>query len=205
MGVTCTFVIVRHGDTFAPGETSRRIGVATDLPLVESGREQARRLGARFAERGWRFDRILCSPLRRTRETAEAIRTALTDAPPAESSAFLAEIDHGVDENRPEDAVVARIGAEALAAWDARGIAPPGWTVDREARVAGWRALFVQGGSGTTLLVTSNGAARFALLADPRLMAGACAWPSLKLRTGAFGVVRVTDAGPRIAAWDERP
>lgn len=197
-----TFVIVRHGDTFAQGEPPRRIGAPTDLPLVASGHAQAERLGARFVAQGWRFNHILCSPLRRTRETADAIRAALHDTPPVAVSSLLAEIDHGPDEGRTEDAVVARIGATALTAWDRYGVAPDGWIVERERRIAGWRALFAKTDGGTTLLVTSNGAARFALLAYPAL---AEARPSLKLRTGAFGIVRIGDTEPQVVAWDQRP
>lgn len=198
-------MIVRHGNSFGEGEPPRRIGVRTDLPLVETGHAQARRLGIAFAEQGWRFDRILCSPLRRTRETAEAIRDALVDPPLCEPSALLAEIDHGVDEDRPEADVIARIGTDALTQWDGDGVGPPGWTVDRDARIEGWRALFANSRDDATLLVTSNGAARFALFADPDLIAQARRLPSLKLRTGAFGIVRATDTGLQLVAWDRRP
>ncbi|KQO04811.1 phosphoglycerate mutase [Sphingomonas sp. Leaf242] len=205
-----TFVIVRHGNTFADHEAPRRIGARTDLPLVASGHEQAHRLGGYFAEQGWRFDTILCSPLLRTRETAEAIRGAFDDAPTVIPAPLLAEIDHGQDEDRIESEVIARIGSDALAAWEAHGVAPPGWVVDAPARLAGWRALFTEQAfteqvGSTTLLVTSNGAARFALLADAALMTQACALPSLKLRTGAFGIIRSSDAGLQCVAWDRRP
>lgn len=202
--MTATLAIVRHGNTFADGEAPRRIGARTDLPLVASGHAQAQRLGAWFASEGWRFDRILCAPLQRAQATAEAIRAAQADPPAIETSPLLAEIDHGPDESRADSEVLARIGADALAAWDRQGVAPTGWIVDREARIAGWRHLFAAV-SGTVLLVTSNGAARLALLADPALAAQAQALPSLKLRTGAFGVVRITDAGLRVDAWDQRP
>lgn len=200
-----TLVIVRHGNTFAADEPPRRIGARTDLPLVPSGQDQAHRLGIWFAEQGWRFGRILCSPLRRTRETADIVRAAQTDPPPVEPSALLAEIDHGVDEDRPERDVVARVGTDALATWDKRGVAPDGWTADREARIEGWRALFAPRDDDTVLLVTSNGAARFALLANPELAMQARQLPTLKLRTGAFGIIRVADNGLQLAAWDQRP
>ena len=215
--MTRTFVIVRHGNTFADHEAPRRIGARTDLPLVASGHEQAHRLGGYFAEQGWRFDTILCSPLLRTRETAEAIRGAFDDAPTVIPAPLLAEIDHGPDEDRIESEVIARIGSDALAAWETHGVAPPGWTVDAPARLAGWRALFAAPtptgqaptptgqSKSTTLLVTSNGAARFALLADVALMTQARALPSLKLRTGAFGIIQSSDAGLQCVAWDRRP
>ncbi len=56
-------VIVRHGNTFEAGEPPRRIGAGTDLPLTESGIDQARALGWHFAKNRIAFDRVLSSPL----------------------------------------------------------------------------------------------------------------------------------------------
>lgn len=199
------FVIVRHGNTFAPGEPPRRVGARTDLPLVDTGREQAAALGRLFVDQDLRFDRILCSPLQRTRETAAIIRETLGTTVTTEPSALLAEIDHGADEDRPEDAVIARIGRDALDKWDRFGVAPPGWTVDRAARIDGWCTLFACTDSGVTLLVTSNGAARFALLADPALTEQANARPALRLRTGAYGAIRTSGDTLELIEWDRRP
>lgn len=203
--MTSICLIVRHGNTFAPGEAPRRIGAATDLPLVESGRAQALRLADHFRERGWRFDRVLASPLARTRETAALILSREIDSPAIEPCLWLAEIDHGPDENRTEPEVAARIGAAALAAWDNEGIAPPGWQVDADARQRAWRAFFAARPQGMSLLVTSNGAARLGLLADVGLAGQAAVLPSLKLATGAFGLLALEPGGPRLLAWDERP
>jgi broad specificity phosphatase PhoE len=180
-------VIVRHGNTFAAGEAPRRIGARTDLPLVESGRAQARALAADFAERELAFDRVLASPLRRTRETAETIAPGRI-----ETAAWLREIDHGPDEDRTEDEVIARIGESALAAWERNAVPPPGWIVDADERLAAWRT-FLAEAAGTVLLVTSNGAARFALLALELAPA--------RLRTGAYGVIE----DGRLTCWDRRP
>ena len=203
--MTSLCVIVRHGNTFARTDQPRRIGAGTDLPLVESGRAQASRLGAHFREEGWRFDRVLASPLRRTRESAALILSAMGDGQTIETRDWLAEIDHGPDENRTEAEVIARIGEAALAAWDAQAIAPPGWQVDGEAREAAWRAFFASAPVGRTLLVTSNGAARFGLLADPGLARQAAALSSLKLATGAYGLIALGDGSPRLVAWNQRP
>ncbi|WP_448661648.1 histidine phosphatase family protein [Sphingomonas sp. CJ20] len=198
--------IVRHGNTFAPGEPARRVGLKTDIPLVESGQRQAEALGSHFAERNLSFDRVLCSPLLRTRQTAAAILAALGGGPAIESTSWLAEIDHGPDENLTDDAIVARIGKEALARWDSHGEAPPGWTVDRESRVAAWQALLATPLARDTLLVTSNGAARFALLASERLADQVRRHQEgMKLRTGAYAEIAATDDGFTVAAWDRRP
>lgn len=183
-------VIVRHGNTFMPGEPPRRIGARTDLPLVESGRAQAQSLGRYFARERYTFDRVLTSPLLRTRETAAL---AAPDRP-ADFADWLREIDHGPDENRTEEEVIARIGADALAAWEREGTAPAGWSVDAERRVAAWRRLLAET-TGTTLVVTSNGTARFALRA--------LGLPPAKIRTGAYGVFET--APPRLRFWDRRP
>jgi broad specificity phosphatase PhoE len=194
--------IVRHGNTFAAGEAPRRIGARTDLPLVASGQALARALGAAFA--GEAFDRVLAAPLLRTRATAEAILAAQAAAPAIETADWLTEIDHGPDENQPEEAVLDRIGAASLAAWDHEAHAPDGWIVDAERRLAGWRTLWTHG-AGRVLIVTSNGAARFALLSDALLRTQATALPSLKLRTGAYGTIVRDTGGLRVAAWDRRP
>ena len=191
--------IVRHGNTFGPDEPPRRIGARTDLPLVESGREQARALGRWFVAEGMPFARVLCSPLKRARDTAALITGQYPAAPVVEPCEWLNEIDHGPDEGQPEDAVRDRISMQALAAWEAQGIAPPGWIVDADTRLTAWRSLMAERHAGDILLVTSNGAARFALLA-----AGLSA-PSLKLRTGAWGCIALDAGKPRLIEWDMRP
>ena len=197
-----TFVIVRHGNTFAAGEPPRRIGALTDLPLTAKGEAQAHALGRHFAVQGCRFDSVLASPLLRTRATAEAIMAhqpehASLKAQPCD---WLREIDHGPDENQSEERVLARIGVQALADWDERAVPPPGWHVDAAPRLAAWTAFLCQS-EGTVLLVTSNGAARFALLA-----AGLAEGPTLKLATGAYGVIGRNETGAfHLISWGLRP
>lgn len=194
------FVIVRHGNTFEAGESPRRIGARTDLPLTPAGLAQADALGVDFAARGWNFTKVLVSPLLRTRQTTAAILAHLPGAPEAASCDWLREIDHGPDEDRDEKAVLARIGTEALAAWDDRAVPPPGWHVDAPSRIAGWRDLFVSE-QGPVLLVTSNGAARFALVA-----AGLGTSGGMKLATGSYGVIRRgADGKPGLDEWGRRP
>ncbi|HEY0270486.1 MAG TPA: histidine phosphatase family protein [Sphingomonas sp.] len=206
--MSATLILVRHGNTFGPDDTPTRVGARTDLPLVASGHMQAERLGAAFADRGIVFERVLVSPLTRTRETAALILARQAAPPAVEPCDWLAEIDHGPDENRTDDAVIARIGAAALKAWEDSATPPPDWTVNGAARIAAWRALFADAAGGADraiLLVTSNGAARFALLADAGLAEAAKALPSLKLRTGAWGRIAIAADGPRLLEWDRRP
>lgn len=196
--------IVRHGDTFDADEPVRRIGARTDLALVDSGIRQAQVLGMTFAERGLTFERALAAPLRRTRETIERILAHQVRPPSVETADWLMEIDHGPDEGELEKCVIARVGTDALAAWDANADAPDGWVIDADRRIEGWRSLW-KAGQGQVLIVTSNGAARYALRSSETLREQASCLPSLKLRTGSYGQVVREQGVLRMVAWDQRP
>jgi len=65
--------LVRHGET--EWNRLRRIQGLTDIPLNDTGREQARRTGMLLTRRP--IARVYASPLGRARETAEIIATEL--------------------------------------------------------------------------------------------------------------------------------
>jgi broad specificity phosphatase PhoE len=80
-------VLIRHAATqwsIAGKHTGR-----TDLPLTDGGRQAAAQTAARLT--GWKFERVLSSPLRRARETCEICGLA----PQAESLDALMEWDYG--------------------------------------------------------------------------------------------------------------
>jgi probable phosphoglycerate mutase len=71
-GEATRLYLVRHAQS--EGNRGEYDGPDDDPPLSEVGREQARRLGQRFARQ--RVDALYSSPMRRTRETAQAIAEA---------------------------------------------------------------------------------------------------------------------------------
>ncbi|MGA1837143.1 histidine phosphatase family protein [Herbiconiux sp. 11R-BC] len=84
------FTFVRHGQT--DWNFQKRIQGATDIPLNDTGREQAAEAGRMLAAREW--DGIVASPLSRARETAEIIAALVgLDAP--ELVPQLAERSYG--------------------------------------------------------------------------------------------------------------
>lgn len=196
-------IILRHGNTFDKGETPTRVGARTDLSLSVSGQAQAAALAAHFRDTA--FLAAFCSPLVRTRQTARAVLDARPHAPALRILPFLTEVDYGPDENQTEETVIARIGAEALAAWDRDATPPPGWQVDPAALRAAWASLLERAAEldadDNVLIVTSNGIARFlpdVVDAQPEDL-------DRKLKTGAWGVVDVSPDGSRILDWNLRP
>jgi broad specificity phosphatase PhoE len=195
--------VVRHGNTFDTGDVVTRVGGRTDLPLSNSGTAQAAKLAAHFASTP--FAAALASPLERTRATAQAILGTRTDAPALLIRSFLREIDYGVDENQPEEIVAARLGDAALKAWDEDGTVPPGWDVDPAAIRAGWTELLAVIAAlpetANVLIVTSNGTARFL----PDVVDAKPDGLDRKLKTGAWGEIRVAPGRSEIVAWNVRP
>jgi len=188
--------LVRHGNTFDKGDVIRRVGGRTDLPLSVSGKEQAAALGQALA--AITFDRALVSPLKRTQMTAEAILAHQSPDLSLEFETDLVEVDYGPDEGRPEAEVVARVGEAAMAAWESDAIVPEGWKVDPAALRASWQRL-LRDATGTVLIVTSNGMARFVL--DVAANDGV----ARKLKTGAYGVLDGQGDDWRVTDWNLRP
>lgn len=198
--------ITRHGNTFDKGDVVTRVGGRTDLPLSSSGLAQAEALRDHFEQNGVAFDRAFCSPLQRTKKTAEVVLASQVGDIELKVLPFLVEIDYGPDENKPEADVIDRIGEAALKAWEDEAVPPAGWRVEPAAVIGRWEEFFANArkkhGNETILLVTSNGIARFALNA----LTSGRGDHSLKLKTGAYGIVDVDDeGGVHLVSWNVRP
>lgn len=201
--------IIRHGNTFEAGEAPRRVGARTDIPLTVKGHEQAKALGEHFKAKGIQFSNVYSSPLIRAQQTAEGLRPVMAESVSLQKLEVLNEIDHGPDENLTEDKVIARIGEEAIRDWDEKAIPPKDWHVDSDKRLATWRQIFTHH-LGHDLgvseaYVTSNGAARFALLALRDMKFGLPELSTLKLKTGAYGHIRLDGEGAHFIDWNVRP
>ena len=88
-----TLYLVRHGET--DWNRAHRIQGSTDIPLNDTGREQARVTGALLATRQW--DAVVASPLSRAFETAAIIAREVGLGEP-EVEPAMAERNYGAAE-----------------------------------------------------------------------------------------------------------
>ena len=185
--------LVCHGETawtLSAQHTGR-----TDLPLNEQGERQARELGASLT--GLRFDRILSSPLRRARRTAELAMPHSS----IESDDDLMEWDYGAYEGRSTvDIEVERPGWRLL-----RDGSPGGETLDavsaRADRVIGR----LRAGGGTVLLFGHREILR--ILAVRWIGLAPIEGRRLLLATASLSVLGYDHdlTEPVIHAWNGRP
>lgn len=202
-------LIVRHGNTFGPGDVVTRVGT-TDLPLVESGLMQGKKLGLYLKQHHLIPDVIFTSQLKRTIQTAIEAQRAMQIDLPIKTLPMFNEIDYGPDENQPEEKVIARIGADALKAWETNAKVPMDWNADPQTIINNWQTfsdqLAKEYQGKNILVITSNGIARFAphLTGD---FAAFSAQHTIKISTGALCIFekKSSDAGWRCVEWNVKP
>jgi 2,3-bisphosphoglycerate-dependent phosphoglycerate mutase len=203
-----TLIIARHGNTFDPGDTVTYVGARTDLPLAESGIRQAQNLGKYLKKNNMIPDVVYTSNLKRTIETARIAIKETGVSNPTFALDIFNEIDYGPDENKTREEIVARIGEQALTDWDERSVVPPGWIADPGRILQNWQGFAGQirahDDNETVLVVTSNGIARFAphITGDYERFLKS---HSLKLATGALGILKYGDGGWTVQGWNVRP
>lgn len=209
MKMATRLLIARHGNTFGPGDIVKRVGT-TDLPLVDSGLQQGLRLGTYLKQNNLIPDVIFTSKLKRAIQTARQAQSAMKTHLPIETLSIFNEIDYGPDENQTEERVLARVGKDALTAWETKAKVPDGWNVDPNAVIKVWQDFSEQltqdFAEKTILVVTSNGIARFApyLTGDFKAFT---AQHSIKISTGALCVFENNSSSSvwRCLQWNVKP
>lgn len=203
-------VIVRHGNTFLPGETTTRVGARTDLGLVE--KEKGLAAGNYLLNKGVVPDVIYSGPLKRHYQTAELLCQSLGIATSEiKTENFFNEIDYGVDENMPEEDVLLRLGngdtekgKDIIDLWNKEAVVPDGWKVNPDELKKGWirfaDKVVAEHLGKTTLLVSSNGTMRFSVVLDNDFE-----YVNLKVSTGGICIFEKDDSGWKCIQWAVNP
>jgi probable phosphoglycerate mutase len=202
-----TLIIARHGNTFEKGETPRRVGARTDLPLSASGCVQATAIGGWLKRSGLRPHAVYCSELVRTKKTAELALAEAGYKEPIYPLSIFNEVDYGPDENKEEQDVIARIGTGAIKNWDEKGIVPAGWNFDPARCIENWKNFashIVEDRQECVMVVTSNGIARFAPHITGDFESFAAKHP-LKISTGSVCVLSHDHGKWHVLGWNVKP
>lgn len=200
-------ILCRHGNTFRTGERIVWVGARTDLPLVETGVQQARNIGSSLRANHLALSRIYAGPLLRTKETAALISSELIPpTPPITVADELREIDYGAWEGKTSEEVSSCGGKEALAKWELEGIWPRGfeWGPGKEAILHNLaalveRATIENGDDSVVAFVSSNGL--FRILAESLAIPPA----SSKMATGSMSLLEARQSHLKVIGWNQKP
>ena len=195
--VTTTFHLVRHAAHDRVG--SVLCGRMPGVSLGELGREQARRLSARFAAEA--VAAIHSSPLERARETAEPIAARLGQSVAVNEG--LTEIDFGAWSGRGFGDLD---GDPAWAAWNgARAMnRPPGGESMLEAQtriVRAIEALHEAHRDGAVVLVSHSDVIKAALLYHLGLPVEA--WPRIEVEPASVSTLVVGEWGAKVVRLND--
>jgi probable phosphoglycerate mutase len=117
--------LVRHGNTFNPGETCLQVGLRTDLALTEGGRTQLCARGEKLKQDGVRPKTIFAGSLKRQKESASILMQLLAPAEPVVLEDALNEIDYGLWEGLSAEEIKSRWPKE-YELWSTSAVWPDG-------------------------------------------------------------------------------
>ena len=200
--------LVRHGNTFAPGEKVVWVGSRNDLPLVEKGLEQANAAGRWFAENAIIPSAIYCGPLSRTRTFAGIISTKLALASNPIVDDRLNELDYGEWSGLSDAEVIERFGEEDFKGWrdEARWPKSGNWgkserDVTEEAESFLKSIALQYAGAESVIAVSSNGRLKFFLKACKNTVAQT----EVSVKTGNICKLRLVDGVFEVEFWNKKP
>lgn len=201
-------IIARHGNTFTKDQTPLRVGARTDLPLVET--ERGTNIGKYLKMKVFYPKAVFAAPLQRTTETARLAIAAMDKDIPLIIDKRFTEIDYGPDEAKTEDEVIARIGQDAMDAWNDEAIVPDGWNVDVKSIIKTWQdfadEIEKNYHNQTVMVVSSNGIIRFAPYLTGNFNKFAQEF-NIKVGTGGVCVLEKDDGDKywTVKAWGIKP
>lgn len=205
-------VLVRHGNTFGPGDEVVWVGKGQDLPLVASGHAQAEAFGRSLAGSDWAPTAALSGGLvRQVEHLSIALREITAPVPEQARVRALDEIDYGAWGGLTTEAIESSFGDDAVTAWNERSEWPAdaGWPESRDevvARVHGFANEIARGRRGPRVLAcSSNGLMRWFLDLEAGGLERAVRAGDFKVRTGHACRLSWSDGAWRVTHWNVAP
>lgn len=204
-------ILARHGNTFNKDEKPYRVGKRNDLPLVQSGLEQAQIFAKSLLNKSIRPCAVYCSPLQRTIKFAEIVVDTLNLNVKPLIDERLNELDYGAWAGLDDETVKSKFGVD-LDNWEKSGKWPEHskWP-ETEKQIINQIRLFAKDltqkytPEDVVLAVSSNGILRYFLKLidkefEKHLKAG-----GVKVKTGHACIIALVDGKFELIAWNIKP
>lgn len=205
-------ILSRHGNTFNPGETAVWVGSRNDLPLVETGFNQAKILASCLQQARVYPSAIYCGPLQRTQVYAQIIVKELKLPSQPIVDERLNEIDYGVWTGLSNQQIRSQFGAQELEAWEKHSQWPSTahWDGSAEllnAQINSFCNDIIQqySSNDTILIISSNGRLRYFLNLAPGEFEQQLAKQTVKVATGNICQLSYNKAQWKINYWNQAP
>jgi broad specificity phosphatase PhoE len=206
-------ILVRHGNTFEPGQTATQVGARTDLSLTDQGRNQAQYFAHYLASEQIYPHAIYAGALKRQIETAQILGSHLQVGNKIQlHEPALTEIDYGPWEGLTSHEITQQWPNE-YKAWTAQSQWPEIFGSTQECHLSDikkWlnelRSVHVAG--ETVIGVTSNGVIRFFYSFQDKEWQNLIhthRMEDLKVKTGHFCELLLFKDSLQIKNWNKNP
>jgi broad specificity phosphatase PhoE len=203
-------LLARHGNTFAPGQTAVWVGARNDLPLVDSGIEQAQSLAKALEKALIKPEIVYAATLQRTVNYAQIIHDRLQLSKAVILDHRLDEIDYGSWSGLSNDEIKSKFGGTELDQWNEHGKWPrsfPGLESVIEGQVKSFvqEVIETQANKKMTLAVTSNGRLKYFLKLIPDIYSQYIEKSQWKVATGNICLLSYSKGLWDLICWNESP
>ncbi|MES2997989.1 MAG: histidine phosphatase family protein [Pseudomonadota bacterium] len=205
-------IFSRHGNTFAPGETTVWVGARQDLPLVDSGIQQAKNLARIIQQTSITLKAIYCGPLKRTSDYAKIVVDELHSSLKPIIDSRLNEIDYGNWSGLSSLEIQKKGGRDELAAWENFSQWPKdaGWLssadlISNEVSSFADDAIKKYLPTDNILVIASNGRLRYFLQLIPEAFEQHIQNKNFKVSTGNLCLFVYKNKKWQVKFWDKRP
>ena len=179
------------------------MGSQNDLPLVESGIQQAQTLSSALQKQNIAPTAIYCSPLQRTQQFSKILNTINPIVEPC-----LNEIDYGDWSGLNDEEIIAKFGKQALSAWNRQSIWPedanwqPDETTLRKQIKTFTNNLKNNYADDNIFIISSNGVLRYFLTLIPDEFEKRIEQQNFKMKTGNISKLTLNQNALSVDFWN---